>query len=155
MERAKAALEGVTPGPWELIGGGEYVTGVGVCVAPDDGGVTDADARFIAQAHTLMPELVAEVEKLRGACKTLGGVVEGQCRMALDASGLHHLIDEDGDGDWGLVWERLAELGTDNEQLRAIVERVRELAENPATYSGTGVVAVKPERIIAALEADR
>ncbi|ART68177.1 hypothetical protein BTO20_05880 [Mycobacterium dioxanotrophicus] len=108
-------------------------------------------ARHVALDHG--PELVAEVEKLRGACKTLGGVVEGQCRMALDASGLHHLIDEDGDGDWGLVWERLAELGTDNERLRAIVERVRELAENPATYSGTGVVAVKPERIIAALEA--
>ncbi|WP_185292747.1 hypothetical protein [Mycolicibacterium litorale] len=67
VERAKAVLEGVTEGPWELIGGGEYVTGVSICVAPDDGGVTGPDAEFIAAARTLVPELVAEVERLRAA----------------------------------------------------------------------------------------
>ena len=65
VQAAKEALEGVTPGPWKLIGGGEYVTGVGVLVAPDDGGVTSADAEFIAAARSLLPELVAEVERLR------------------------------------------------------------------------------------------
>lgn len=65
IARAKAALEGVADGPWELIGGGEYVTGVGICVAPDNGGVTGPNAEFIAAARTLVPELVAEVERLR------------------------------------------------------------------------------------------
>lgn len=65
VEHAKSALKGVTDGPWELIGGNEYVTGVSVCVAPDDGGVTGPDAAFIAASRTLVPELVAEVERLR------------------------------------------------------------------------------------------
>ena len=65
VERAKSVLEGVTDGPWELIGGNEYITGVSVCVAPDDGGVTGPDAAFIAASRTLVPELVAEVERLR------------------------------------------------------------------------------------------
>ncbi|MFV8049895.1 hypothetical protein [Mycobacterium sp. 48b] len=60
----------------------------------------------------LVAELVAEVERLRSACKTLGGIVESQCQMVLNITGLHHLVDETGDGDWGLIWEKLAELGS-------------------------------------------
>lgn len=45
------------------------------------------------------------------ACGTLGRIVDNQCRDALNATELHHLIDEDGDGDWGTVWENLASLG--------------------------------------------
>lgn len=57
-ERAEAA----TAGPWELIGGGEYVTGVSILVAPDDGGVTGNDAEFIAHARTDLPRLLDAVE---------------------------------------------------------------------------------------------
>lgn len=57
-ERAEAA----TAGPWELIGGGEYVTGVSILVAPDDGGVTDCDAEFIAHARADLPRLLDAVE---------------------------------------------------------------------------------------------
>lgn len=73
----------------------------------------------------LVRELVAELERARRACKTLSETVEKQCRMALDASGLHHLIDEDGDGDWGLVWERLAEHKAEVEKLRGAMETIR------------------------------
>lgn len=48
-----------------------------------------------------------------------------------------------------------ADLLGEVERLRATVERVRELAHNPETYSGTGVVTVTPRRILAALDADR
>lgn len=59
IDRATTALEGITDGPWEVIGGGEYVTGVGIPVDYDNGGVRQADAVFIAAARTLVPELLA------------------------------------------------------------------------------------------------
>lgn len=83
VERAKAVLEGTTPGPWEAdldphgetrgiwpTGPGEQIV-IGAYVANDgfdsncwaDG--SDEDLRFIAQARTLVPELVAEAERLR------------------------------------------------------------------------------------------
>lgn len=51
-----------------------------------------------------------EVERLRRGAETLGHIVDNQGRMALDATGLHHLIGEDGDGDWGAVWENLYDI---------------------------------------------
>jgi hypothetical protein len=70
LTRAREALDGVSEGPWEVHStrGGTYVT------RPDLLGVArewsliwqPADARFIAAARTLVPELVAEVERLRG-----------------------------------------------------------------------------------------
>jgi hypothetical protein len=160
VDRAKAALEGVTPQPWDVRDGFIYPLAIRCGL----GGIRPRDAEFIAAARTLVPELVAEVEKLRRACETLGGVVESQCRMALDASGLHHLIDEDGDGDWGLVWERLAELGADNERLLATIERVRKVADAydqtatrlPTPHGlATEAFTIAARDILAALEAGR
>lgn len=105
VERAKAALEGTTEGPWgtdgELIASELVVERPGVTsykhsianmetdyYAEEDAdeGETygddepwrpyeqmEADAEFIAAARTLVPELVAEVERLRAAI----GRVEG------------------------------------------------------------------------------
>lgn len=272
VERAKAALEGVTDGPWEATPYGveqpyeldlHRFDQMTLRIARTD--ESDNDSRFIAAARTLVPELVSELERVREACKTLGDLTVQLNQMALDATGLHHLIGEDGDGDWAAVWENLAQLGSGNERLRAehrefasrlefgdgvtepaasladmldpikaafseardhqecphtceqcgerlastlcpdchgsggdaalceasgayveceqcggagwihegcaevgyadlkaeverlraTVERVRELAGNPETYSGTGVVTVTPRRILAALDADR
>lgn len=50
----------------------------------------------------------ADIERLKVACKTLGDMVARMNQMALDITGLHHLIGEDGDGDWAAVWENLA-----------------------------------------------
>lgn len=85
MARAKAALgEHVTPGPWvvnregwAVISSGSdsvihgYVdTACESCGADVKGNaqvaVSIEDAEFIAAARTLVPELVAEVERLRG-----------------------------------------------------------------------------------------
>lgn len=66
----------------------------------------------VENPKALLREAIAEIERLRRGGKTLGEIIESQCRMALDATGLHHLIDETGDGDWGAVWENLLELRT-------------------------------------------
>lgn len=77
VERAKAALEGVSDGPWDY----EHAFGASFVCAGDRHRTTaqawilradtesgkrqdKLDARFVAQARTLVPELVAEVERL-------------------------------------------------------------------------------------------
>jgi hypothetical protein len=65
-----------------------------------------------------------QIAQLRRGGKTLGSIIDRQCRAVLDATGLHHLIDEDGDGDWGAVWENVADLGAD---LRAARKRIADL----------------------------
>jgi hypothetical protein len=90
-----------------------------------------ADAEVTAMARKAARRIVDERRELarykRGG-KTLGEIIEWQCRAVLDASGMHHLINEDGDGDWGLVWERLAELRPRLEAAEVKLARVEALA---------------------------
>jgi hypothetical protein len=51
-----------------------------------------------------------ELAKYKRGAKTLGEIIEKQCRDVLDVTGLHHLINEDGDGHWDIVWMRLFEM---------------------------------------------
>lgn len=51
-----------------------------------------------------------ELAKAMRGAKTLGEIIEKQCRDVLDVTGLHHLINEDGDGAWDVVWMRLFEM---------------------------------------------
>lgn len=64
LARIRAQADAATEGPWELLGDGEYVSGPGILVAPDDGGVTSADAEFIAAARTDVPALLDALEKV-------------------------------------------------------------------------------------------
>ncbi|AMU78485.1 hypothetical protein SEA_SKINNYPETE_55 [Mycobacterium phage SkinnyPete] len=118
-ERAKALLEGVTDGPWLYIPGGSEdalvvseserepnaitVGGVsfhpGLHVAVD---LRDGDAEFIAAARTLVPELVAEVERLREARRDEG----------------RYLVE---------THNERADLLRENERLRAAIEPIRQL----------------------------
>ncbi|OBF14430.1 hypothetical protein [Mycolicibacterium conceptionense] len=90
----------------------------GECICdngPDTSGPDEFCPWHGREYRYLVDELVrqsAEVERLRGACKTLGQIIENQCQMVLNITGLHNLVDETGDGDWGLIWEKLAELGS-------------------------------------------
>lgn len=61
VARAKAALEGVTEGPWEMRDSFVYPLSISARL----GGIRPGDAEFIAAARSLVPELVAEVEQLR------------------------------------------------------------------------------------------
>ena len=66
LDEIEAVAKEATPGEWEVIGGGEYVTPIGLLAGFDDCGVSPRDARYIA---TFDPPtalaLVAEVRELR------------------------------------------------------------------------------------------
>ena len=78
--RARDALAGVTDGPWStcLVRGGE---GVGIENADDEQlfiesfgltyAVNSADARFIAEARTLVPEMLERIERLETVLATV------------------------------------------------------------------------------------
>ena len=82
----------------------------------DESTISATGANIVARAVITVAdqeqaELRAELEKYKRGAQTLGHTIEWQCRAVLDATGMHHVIGEDGDGDWALVWERLAEMG--------------------------------------------
>lgn len=52
----------------------------------------------------------AELAKYKRGAKTLGEIIEKQCREVLEITGLHHLINDNGDGAWDVVWMRLHEM---------------------------------------------
>lgn len=60
LTRARAALEGVSPGPWEMRDGYVYPLGISARL----GGIWPADAEFIAASRQLIPELIAALERL-------------------------------------------------------------------------------------------
>lgn len=62
LEPIQERLNAATPGPWELLGGGEWISPIGIAVAPDDGGVGPKDAVFIAHAPTDTARLLAAVK---------------------------------------------------------------------------------------------
>lgn len=70
-------------------------------------------------------EAAETIQRKQNAIDTLDRIITQQCQAALDATGLHHLIDEDGDGDWSAVWEGLQELGEAKRKAEQQVQRVR------------------------------
>lgn len=119
LSRARAALEGVTEGPWESdwdpADNWFSITAVPqekhghMYVCPEVTTVEGerADAHFIAAARTLVPELVAEVERLR-------------TQLDLGALGTE-LVDA------RAAVERLI---AENAELRAKVERIEKLRDH-------------------------
>jgi hypothetical protein len=57
-----------------------------------------------------LESIADEVERLRRGGKTLGEALDFWMRLAVEATGSQDCIAEDGDGDWAVVAERLAEL---------------------------------------------
>lgn len=76
VARAKAALEGVDDGPWRVIGYGNIQS---LATRPRVAKVTTtANAAFVASARTLIPELIAEVERLRSIARITKAYLEAQ-----------------------------------------------------------------------------
>ena len=86
----------------------------------------DNNQRLLAE----LEEARAETESVRAAARTLGKIIDVQCRDVLDITDAHDLVGTDGDGDWGAVWDRLREQ----------VERGRSVARSKASR-GTGIEA--------------
>jgi len=98
VQQAKAALEGVTEGPWDVVSGAWG----NVWHFPDEGtptvvvrlgGMSEPDAEFIAAARSLVPDLVAEVEKLRGAIETIRGIASIAERILVDFHARKELLN--------------------------------------------------------------
>jgi hypothetical protein len=64
------------------------------------------------------------IEQLRSGGKFLGKAIAELNDIALDATGLHDAINENGDGDWQAVWENVSDLG---ERLRSAQRRIGDL----------------------------
>jgi hypothetical protein len=95
--------------------------------------------------------LADRADALERGGRELGRILDDTLADVLNLSGAHHLIDEDGDGDWGAVWDILGELvekGKRAEKTEAQIERVRALADEYARGRG-GPTA---KRIRAALD---
>lgn len=105
-ERAKAVLEGVTRGPWRVgkrNRAGIVLTPHGCVWHPSRGEVNNPrDGEFIAASRELVPELVAEVERLREARRDEG----------------RYLVE---------THNERADLLRENERLRAAIEPIRQL----------------------------
>lgn len=114
VARAKALLEGVTEGPWEVdnddpgVWSPECIV-IGNYTAADDFNspmwedATRADREFIAAARSLVPELVAEVERLRAALAdvAIDQYMRENCYTAIKAPGQPPTV---ADGPWSDPW---------------------------------------------------
>jgi hypothetical protein len=103
-------------------------------VTPPATGVTVEDLReqldrlgaAFSAKQAEVARLIEERDRLQRGGAELGRQIERYLTWVLDATAMHDLIDEEGDGDWQLVWERLAELRPELEQVRAELAQQRE-----------------------------
>jgi hypothetical protein len=96
----------------------------GECIC-NTGPDTDGPDEFCPWHGRPYRELVAEMERLQSAAKTLGKIINDSLTDVLKATDSYDVIGEDGDGDWMLVFERLMELRPARDAALAEVERVR------------------------------
>lgn len=99
----------------------------------------DHQAAMLAEAGLLRDQAVIdERDMLKRGGRELGRQIERYLTWVLDATGMHHLIDEDGDGDWELVWERLAEMGRARVSQDAQIATYAPAGEPGARSAGRG-----------------
>jgi len=86
-----------------------------------------ADSEASVLGGYVVERLAERADALERGGRELGRQIERYLTWVLDATGMHHLIDEDGDGDWELVWDRLRELG-ERAKRAEVLERERDAA---------------------------
>lgn len=69
--------------------------------------------------HGTVTALADQADVLERGGKELGRILDRELTAVLDLSGAHHLIDSDGDGDWGAVWDILGDLVAKGKQFAA------------------------------------
>lgn len=102
-------------------------TAINLVVETGDRGEAD----WIAWLINNGPDLLERLKQGRIFAKTLRNSLTTYNDIALEATGLHDLIQPDGDGDWQCVWESVADLGNRcrsfEQGLRKAQRRVAEL----------------------------
>lgn len=83
----------------------------------------------VENPKALIRDAIARIEKLQSAAKTLGKIINDSLMDVAKATNSLDLLDEDRDGDWMLIFERLAELRPQRDEARAQVDRVRALVD--------------------------
>jgi hypothetical protein len=95
-------------------------------IPPAIGVLRSVPAYRTATLRQLLIDMADKLEQLQTGGKFLGDSIVALNQIALDATGLHHLIDKNGDGDWQAVWENVSDLGNTLAKLQA--DRAEELA---------------------------
>lgn len=65
-----------------------------------------ANERPGERSSEMVLELISSLERSKRGGAELGKMIKRQCDDIVKITDSQHLIEEDGDGDWGLVWER-------------------------------------------------
>jgi hypothetical protein len=102
--------------------------------------------RAFANAHTTswplhgtMRRHADRADALERGGRELGRILDRELTAVLDLSGAHHLIDEDGDGDWGAVWDILGELvekGKKADELQRTIDSLNDEATRQSETIG-------------------
>jgi hypothetical protein len=135
IAQGRELLAAATPGPWEgdsteIYQAGKFDedTGLRVWVGETcdvkNADLGKANAELIVWMRNNLSAVFDLVDQLRSGGKTLGKHLVALNQIALDATEMHDVINENGDGDWGAVWENVADLGAD---LKAARKRIAEL----------------------------
>jgi hypothetical protein len=103
--------------------------------------INELDAEFIAATSpTVVLALLDELERTKRGAQTLGRIIERHGRAIVEATGAHDLINEDGDGDWEVVFERLAELRPARDRARqsaqARAETIHQMTQQAIDATG-------------------
>src|SRR5688572_9278389 len=84
--------------------------------------------------ETILPEefsdLLDRVESLQRSCQLLGRIIERDGKNLVELTNSQDIIEEDGDGDWEVVWQRAHEMKAHLERAKAQVARVRAMAQD-------------------------
>lgn len=118
----------------------------------------------VENPKALIRDAIARIEKLQSAAKTLGKIIDDSLMDVARATDSLDLLDEYRDGDWMLIFERLAELRPARDAALADVERMRvreanlrSIGERLCDMEGQRVAnwnAVLGREILAALDAE-
>ncbi|AVJ48287.1 hypothetical protein SEA_NUEVOMUNDO_9 [Mycobacterium phage NuevoMundo] len=130
-ERAKAALEGVTEGPWTWTHG---MDARAMVLGPDNLRVKlegYRDAEFIASARSLVPELIAEVERLRSYKSLPLDMVWQDYYSPDDVLKIRQPLDAE-----------IEQLRAEVERLNEIIERVGEVADSHKLIEDTQILDI-------------
>lgn len=99
---------------------------------------TDTHAAHLAlvvEQHTngRIAELEAELEKQKRGGRTIGKAIDRTLKWVIEASNSEDLINDDGDGDWEIVWDRLFQL---RPNLEAAIDRAEKAEATIARVRG-------------------